>query len=142
MIFCYDIDSLRHRATVELSGSVHGSDIAETLRALYCDPRWRPGFDTVWDASGTTELFIDMNDLAYLARLHIEYKEISGGGRDVILAVRAVDIAMAQIYAFHAKGGPRRAYIVSRESELAQVLDTTRAQNDSTCLTEKTSYES
>ena len=137
MIFCYDIDSTRRYARVELSGSVHGSDIAETLRALYRDSRWRPGFDTVWDSSSTTELIIDMDDLAYLAGLQIEYQQISGRGRDVILAVRPIDSAMAQIYAFHAKGGPRPTYIVTQESEVGQVLGATRFQGDETCSTDK-----
>jgi hypothetical protein len=123
LTFPYIIDRARRRARVTMTGSVSGRGIAETLDALYRDPQWLAGFDTLWDATGTTQLLLEADDLPALVKLQSQYQELAGGGRDVLLVARPLDHTMAKIYAFLAKNTQRPAYVVLSEPDAAQILN-------------------
>ena len=122
MTLPYVIDTGRRRARATLAGRVAGCDIAETIEAIYLDPHWQSGFDSIWDATGITELLLDMDEVSRFLNLKVQYQTIAGPGRIVLLVSRSLDYGMAKVFAVLAKGGPRSVHVVKTESDVTQIL--------------------
>ena len=123
MAFSYAIDSANRLATGTFSGSVSGREIASAFRTVYDDIAWQPDFDTVWECSGITELLLERNDLATLVALHREHVARAGTGLEIIVVTRALDRAMAKVYAVMMRNQPRRVRVCRSVAEAAQLLD-------------------
>ncbi len=80
----YTIDVPHRVAIIRKVGRVDVSRIRRTAQALFTDPVWEPGFDTIWDDSETTELLLERQDLASLLEVQREFAHLSDPGRDVM----------------------------------------------------------
>ena len=98
MPFPYTIDASHRVAIIRKVGRVDVGRIRRTVEALFTDPVWQPGFDTIWDDSQTTELLLEREDLMTLLDVQRELAHLSGPGRDVMAATRPVDQIMGQIF--------------------------------------------
>lgn len=105
-----------------MSGRVHGTDIAETVSAIYYDPAWQPGMNILYDARGITELLMDHEDIPRIVAAQHEHAARAGQGVDVILVSRALDFAMAQMYEKMARGAVRQTYVTKSEEEALRIL--------------------
>ena len=123
MAFPYTIERHRHLARVTLSGIVRGSELARTVAAVYEDPQWEHGFDTLWDGAQIAVLLLDEGDLPGFVALQREYVHVAGPGRDVILVTRELDAVMARIYAAMARDEVRRTHVCASEAEAWQILN-------------------
>jgi hypothetical protein len=121
MIFPHLIDQTRRFARVTLSGSVHGHQIAAAMEAMYQDPYWATEFDILWDASGITELLLDASDFLGFVRVQKKYAAV-GPRREIIIARRNLDRAMAKTYAMFMKAGAHRVYVCQSEEEANELL--------------------
>jgi hypothetical protein len=121
MIFPYLIDQTRRFAKVTLSGSVHGHEIAAAMEAMYQDPDWAAKFDILWDASKITELLLDASDFLGFVRVQKKYAAV-GPRREIIVARRNLDRAMARTYAMFMKAGAHRVYVCQSEEEANELL--------------------
>ncbi len=92
------------------------------MEAVYRDPQWQFGFDTLWDDSATTELLLEHADLVSFVALQRKFAELSGPGRDIIAATRAVDQVMGQMYGVLAKRELRTTHVCRSLSEARQLL--------------------
>jgi hypothetical protein len=118
----HTIDPVKRLAHVTLSGSVTGMDVAAELVALYNDPQWRHGFDTLWDGSGITELLFALDDTAKFRQINRDLAPITGPGIDVVLVVRPVDQAAARVYQTLSRDEVRKSYVVGTMEEARAVL--------------------
>lgn len=118
----YVIDSGNRLATGTLSGIVHGSDIASGIKAVYEDPAWQPGFDTVWDSTGIEQLLLQLGDLPSFVALHRDYVTRSGTGKEIIIVSRAIDTAMAKTYAVMMRNAARAVHVCHSRTQAAQIL--------------------
>ena len=66
MPFPYTIDVTHRVAIIRKVGRVDVGRIRRTVEALFTDPVWQPGFDTIWDDSQTTELLLEREELMTL----------------------------------------------------------------------------
>ena len=123
MCFPYFIDVPRRIAVVTLSGTVHGEDIAQTVRELYRDPLWQRGFDALWDGRGITDLRLERTDVCGFARLQRQFADVAAEGEDVLLMERIFDYAMASFYESLASRGPRPARVCRSEAEARILLE-------------------
>jgi hypothetical protein len=122
MAFSYVICTTNRLATGTFSGSVSGAEIAVAFRTVYDDPAWRPGFDTIWEANGITELLIERRDLADLVAMHRELAAVAGTGYEIIVVNRNVDQIMARIYTFMMRNQARQTRMCGSMVEAAQIL--------------------
>jgi len=121
MVFPYLIDTSAKHAIVAVFGVVKGRDITDTICALYEDPRWERGFNTLWDGRRITGLDSEPTDLGWFAHLQQQYAAVAGEGRDVLLVGRDEDVATAMRYESLSRGGPRPALVCRQEVE-ARIL--------------------
>ena len=122
MPFPYTIDVEHRVAVIRKVGRVDVGRIRRTVQALFTDPVWEPGFDTIWDDSETTELLLEREDLMTLLEVHREFAHLSGPGRDVMASTRTVDQIMGQIYAMYAKDQQRKIIVCKSMEEARGVL--------------------
>ena len=118
----YSIDDRTGVITVKLSGTVPGQRIAATIAAIYGDPTCGHCFDILWDGSTITELMFERDDLPSFVRLNQQYAALAQSGRDVILVARALDKAMANIYASMMKPQRRQVHVCSSMDEVSRIL--------------------
>jgi len=121
----YRIDDSKRLVTVELSGSVHGAQIAATYAAIYRDPACAPGLDILWDGSMITELMFERDDLPSFVRLNQEFSSLASSGRDIILVARSLDKAMADMYSVMMRAQRRAVQVCLSMHEVKQILDAT-----------------
>jgi hypothetical protein len=121
-LFSYSIDATNRLLLATLSGSVRASDIASALCAVYKDPNWKRGFDTVWDCTGIRELLFDRRDLQRLVGVQSELAAKSGQGREILIVSRPVDRMMAKMYAFMMRGQTRSVTVCESKSVATQAL--------------------
>jgi hypothetical protein len=114
-------DAARRVVIVTALGRVTGHQIADTLQAVYNDPNWQSGYDVIWDGSGITELVMEPPDIPALVALQRDLAPRAGQGRDVIIAHRAIDDMMAQIYIMAARS-VRPAQLARSLSEAFRIL--------------------
>jgi hypothetical protein len=122
VVFPYQLSAAGKAAVVTLAGTVRGHDVAETLEALWTDPAWQYGIDTVWDGTNITELLFEKDDLPGLVRLQGRLAARCGPGRDIVVAIRPIDRIMAQIYGVLSKGLPRTGHLARSVSEAWEML--------------------
>ena len=122
MLFPYTIEVPNRVAIIRKVGRVDALRLRRTIEALFNDPDWQPGFDTIWDDSETTELLLEREDLMALLALQNSLAHRSGTGRDVMASTRAVDQIMGQIYAVYAKHQHRTFIVCKSMAEARQVL--------------------
>ena len=115
------IDPAARLATVRLSGSVRGPDIAAAYAAIYRDPAFGPRFDLLWDGTAVTELLFDLDDLPSFVRLHSEFGEVASSGRDIILVTRPMDKMMADMYAAMMKKQNREVHVCTSRQEVERL---------------------
>jgi hypothetical protein len=123
MAFSYVIDSAKRLATGTFSGSVDGATIASAFRTVYEDAEWRPGFDTIWECTGITELLLGRHDLANFVALHREFGPGAGTGLEIIVVSRSLDHMMAKIYGAMMRNQARRVRVCRSIAEAAELLD-------------------
>jgi hypothetical protein len=121
--FSYVIDRAKHLATGTFSGSVTGAAIATAMQTVYVDAAWQPGFDTLWECTGITELLLGPDDLASLVALHRDFGEVAGTGLEIIVVSRSLDHLMAKIYAAMMRNQARRVRVCRSVAEAAEHLD-------------------
>ena len=121
--FSYAIDSAKQFATGTFSGSVTGAAIASAMRTVYEDVEWRPGFDTLWECTGITELLLGRHDLASLVALHREFGVAAGTGLEIIVVSRSLDHVMAKVYGVMMRNQARRVHVCRSVAEAAELLD-------------------
>ena len=117
MAFHCTIDVPRKLAICTLSGSVTSAEIAEATEAMYRDPGWQLGFDLLYDGTRITELLFEKDGLQTIASTHAAHAELAGPGVNVILVSRALDHAMAQMYAQMTKNQRRTTYVCQSAAE-------------------------
>ena len=122
MTFPYTIDVAHRVAIIRKVGRVDANRIRRTVEAVFTDPAWEPGFDTLWDDSATTELLLEREDLMALFELQKSLAHLSGPGRDVMASTRPVDRIMGQIYAIYAKEQHRTIVLCKSMREALGVL--------------------
>jgi hypothetical protein len=122
MPFPYTIDTERRFAHIKVSGSVRGAEVAETILALFADAQWHPGFNALWDGREITELILEPGDQNGFVDLMIKNASRAGTGIDVVLVVRALDVAMANLYSALAHRGPRQAQVFESEHQAMAAL--------------------
>jgi hypothetical protein len=122
MPFPYTIDASHRVAIIRKVGRVDVGRIRRTVEALFTDPVWQPGFDTIWDDSQTTELLLEREDLITLLDVQRELAHLSGPGRDVMAATRPVDQIMGQIFSMYAKDQHRTLILCKSMAEAREVL--------------------
>lgn len=122
MAFPYRVEPQRHLVRVTLSGMVRGAELAATVAAVYEDPSWQYGFDTLWDGAAISVLLLDEGDLPGFVSLQREYARVAGPGRDVIVVTRELDALMARIYAAMARKELRQTHVCASEAEAWQIL--------------------
>ena len=122
MPFPYVIDVPHRVAIIRKIGRVDANRIRRTVEAVFTDPAWEPGFDTIWDDSETTELLLEREDLMSLLELQKSLAHLSGPGRDIMASTRAVDRIMGQIYAVYAKEQHRTLILCKSMEEARGVL--------------------
>jgi hypothetical protein len=120
--FPYTIDGVRPLVIVQMSGTVHGAQIAATYRAIYGDPGFGPGFDVLWDATAITELLFEPADLGSFVRLHEDFGDLASSGRDIIVVKRPLDNAMADMYLVMMKKQHRAVHVCRSRSEAEVIL--------------------
>jgi hypothetical protein len=121
--YSYEIDHSKQLVTVSLSGSVRGAQIAATFAAIYSDTACGPGFDILWDGSTIAELMFERDDLPSFVRLHQEFSNLATSGRDIILVVRSLDRAMADMYAVMMRGKRRAVLVCMSMNEVDDILN-------------------
>jgi hypothetical protein len=117
MIFPYAIEPTQRFVRTALTGTVRGRDIADTVEAIYCDPRWQAGYDTIWDAIATTAILLELDDHSTFLKVQRQYSALAGRGLDVLIVNTSLDYGMLSAYSVLARGGPRQVYIVRTEAE-------------------------
>jgi hypothetical protein len=123
MPFSYAIDAKKQLATGTFSGSVEGAEIASVFRAVYTDVAWQPGFDTLWDCTGITQLLLGPADLASIVAVHREFSSVAGTGLEIIVVSRSLDHVMAKIYSVMMKNQARRVRVCQSVAEAAGILE-------------------
>ena len=121
MVSSYQIDPSRRLATVTLSGTVHGYEIAASARSLYTDPKWVAGFDVLSDGTAITELLFEKADVPAFVQLRIEYAAVSPR-YEIILVNRVLDRAMAQMYATLMKSSGYQVQVCQSQAEVDKIL--------------------
>jgi hypothetical protein len=116
------VDSSARRVTATFNGAVRGTDIADTIAAIYYDPAWEPGMHILYDARGITQLLMDPEDMPRIVAAQHEHEARAGKGIDVILVSRALDFAMAQMYEKLARGAARQTYVTKSEEDARRLL--------------------
>jgi hypothetical protein len=140
MAFSYRIDPTNRRALGTLWGTVRGADIANAVRAIYEDPSWQPGFDTLWDSTGITQLLLERDDLPGVVAVQREMGLRAGQGREVIVVSRSLDDVMARMYAVMMRNEAREVRVFRSLAEATQFLNNTLAvgTNPTTAPTKNT----
>jgi len=85
MPFPYTIDASHRVAIIRKVGRVDVGRIRRTVEALFTDPVWQPGFDTIWDDSQTTELLLEREDVMTLLDVQRELAYAKDQHRMLIL---------------------------------------------------------
>ena len=85
--FPYTMDVPGKLITIQMPGSVHGTQIASTFETVNRDPAFGPGFDLLWDGRTVMELLFDRDDLPSFVRLQEQFGELASTGRDIILVI-------------------------------------------------------
>jgi hypothetical protein len=101
---------------------VRGAELAATVAAVYEDPMWQYGFDTLWDGAAISVLLLDEGDLPGFVNLQREYARVAGPGRDVVVVRGALDALMVRIYATMAREELRQTHVCASEAEAWQIL--------------------
>jgi hypothetical protein len=122
MPFPYVIDADAGIATVTLSGTVQGRDIAETMESVFRAFDWRPGFDILWDGSQITELLFEKDDLPSFVRVQQAFAHAAGDGCDIILVARKLDDVMAQMYTVLMRNQRRKVHVCRSASEARAII--------------------
>jgi hypothetical protein len=122
MPWSYVIDSANRLARVAMAGTIRGADIAAAMQTIYADPAWQPGFDSLWECTGITELLFERDDLPTLVGLQRESRARSGYGREAIVVSRALDDVMAKMYAAMMRESTREVLVCRSLAEAAQFL--------------------
>ena len=71
MLFPYTIDVPNRVAIIRKVGRVDALRLRRTIEALFNDPDWQPGFDTIWDDSETTELLLEREEASPEVRARV-----------------------------------------------------------------------
>lgn len=129
MTFPYRIDTDWHLARVDLAGVVTGPALAETVRAVFLDPLWRWGFDTLWDGTSATKLVLRHSDHRRLTSVQYELAAVAGPGRDVLLIREPPPDVIAKIYVVFGRSGPRDVFVCRSEREARTVLSRVRTDS-------------
>jgi hypothetical protein len=120
--FSYVVDTGKRLAVGTLSGTVHGADIASGIRAVYEDPAWEPGFDSVWDATGIEQLLFEQGDLSRFVALHRDFAGHSGTGLEIIIVSRSLDLVMAKSYALMMRNEARQVRVCHSRTQAEELL--------------------
>ena len=97
MPFSYEIDTARRLVVIILTGDVSGRDIHDAISTYVEDPAWRPGYDRVWDSSGTKSMVLDLDEVRRIWKLLEALQSRMGEGRTAVVARRDVDRTAAEI---------------------------------------------
>jgi hypothetical protein len=98
MAYRYHIDPAKERGTLALHGAVTAEHIDAALCALTADEAWQPGFDTLWDCRRIKKLVVEWEGARQVMQRLAELKERRGPGRAAVVAHRAVDESVAQLF--------------------------------------------
>lgn len=98
MAYRYRIDPAKERGTVTLHGAVTAAQIDAALCEVTADAAWRSGFDTLWDCRQIKELVVEWEGAQRVVQRLTELQERRGPGRAAVVAHRAVDESVAQLF--------------------------------------------
>ncbi len=122
MAFSYTIDAANRLARATLSGTVHGTELVAGARAIYKDPAWRPGFDTLWECTGITQLLLERDDIPSIVAVHERMSDRAGDGLEVIVVSRSLDHVMARMYSVWMRSQKRNVHVCRTVIEASQLL--------------------
>lgn len=134
------IDPRLRLAAMRLSGRVTGSDLIQAHHALANDPGWRQGFYRLWDARDTGELLLEHEIVTEYLALIEHLGERMKATRVAYLTKRALEDAVATMFAALAQRGPTKEHRLFRRiddaarwleipaADLVAFLKTLRAQ--------------
>lgn len=98
MGFDYGINAAKKRGTVTLQGAVTADDIDAAVCAVFTDADWQPGFNTLWDCRQIKQLEVEWEGAQQVTQRLAELQERRGPGRVAVVAHRAVDESIAQLF--------------------------------------------
>lgn len=132
MAYSVRIDAPARRGLVALSGTVRGDDLVGAITGLYGHEDWEPAFDTLWDATGITELILDPVDLQRVMEAAGPYVQRLGTGRSALVVARDVDVAIAKLILHRQKGdaSQRDRRLFERLEEAIAWLDKSNANSE------------
>ncbi|NBC00246.1 MAG: hypothetical protein GVY15_05225 [Bacteroidetes bacterium] len=98
MAYRYRIDPTKERGVLTLHGAVTAAHIDAALCALTADATWQPGFDTLWDCRRIKKLVVEWDGARQVMQRLDALTERRGPGRAAVVAHRAVDESVAQLF--------------------------------------------
>jgi hypothetical protein len=111
----YVIDPARELVEIRLSGRVSIADLQEVQRLVPTDPAFVPGFATLTDLSGVTEVDVDSFAIAAAASAPL----FRLGARRAIVAPTDFLFGMARMYASYAERSGGQIHVF-RDREAAE----------------------
>ncbi len=79
--------------------------------ALYEDPRWRPGFDEVWDCRGINEFVVSLEEIRAVADMEMNGQERIGRGRVALVTTNDLVLLIGQLYQMLVEKAGRPVYL-------------------------------
>ena len=120
--FIFRILPERELVLIAVRGSFTTYVLADALTAIYKSPKWRPGFDILWDLRQISDWAIEWEDMQAFIDLDRELAELSGDGCDVVLVENELHLANIEAYAVLSRENPRSVVPASDLSAAAKEL--------------------
>ncbi len=98
MSYTYRIYSEQQLVMINLSGDITGTTFIEAMLAFADDPKFRPGYDRIWDMTQITAIDMDFEDIKEHQRKAREIHDRMGAGRSVLVAQREAFVTISHLY--------------------------------------------
>lgn len=117
-----EIDNVRQLGIVTLTGSICDRELIQIIAELYDSEQWTPGFNSLWDSSGVSELIIEQEGLTDIVSEMNHHLDRAGIGRTAIVVTRELDESMAKILMYMARAESRDRRIFRNRQAAEQWL--------------------
>lgn len=93
----YRLAFLDSVAVVSFGEVASGTDLIDAPTAMVHDPRWQPGFDSLWDFRLVRSLVVTEQEAHAVAGLSARLADRFGEGRGALAVSREVDYAIGRL---------------------------------------------